>query len=119
MRDQAGKLAVRSDRAEVIAENMLVAYNSGDYQALSKDWSRPMRFVIRERAFRRFRRENLPITGPFKAIISVTPTPGQHDPGHMSYQVRARFEKRDGVLFTITLSSGSAKVEGVEFKAQF
>jgi hypothetical protein len=55
MRDQVEKLAVRSDRAEMIAENMLVAYNSGDYRALSKDWSRPVRLVIRERAFQRFR----------------------------------------------------------------
>lgn len=61
MRDQVEKLAVRSDRAEMIAENMLVAYNSGDYRALSKDWSRPMRLVIRERAFQRFRDQNRPV----------------------------------------------------------
>ena len=65
MPDQVEKLAVRSDRAEMIAENMLVAYNSGDYQALSKDWSRPMRLVIRERAVQRFRDQNLPVTGRF------------------------------------------------------
>lgn len=79
MRDQVEKLAVRSDRAEMIAENMLVAYNSGDYRALSKDWSRPMRLVIRERAFQRFRNQNPPVTGRFTRLISVAPTPGAQD----------------------------------------
>jgi hypothetical protein len=77
-----------------------------------------MRFVLRERAFQRFRSENLPITGPFKAIISVTPTAGQHDLGHASYQVHARFEQLDGVLFTMTLSADNTQVEGVEFHPQ-
>ena len=115
MRDQVGKLAVRSDRAEMIAENMLVAYNSGDYRALSKDWSRPMRLVIRERAFQRFRDQNLPVTGRFTRLISVAPTPGAQDANHANYEVRAQFERLDSVLFTMTLSSDNAKVEGVEF----
>lgn len=118
MRDQVEKLAVRSDRAEMIAENMLVAYNSGDYQALSKDWSRPMRLVIRERAVQRFRDQNLPVTGRFTRLISVAPTPGAQDANHANYEVRAQFERLDSVLFTMTLSSDYAKVEGVEFHPQ-
>ena len=37
--DQAETPAVSADRAQAIAQNMLVAYNSGDYQAFSRDWS--------------------------------------------------------------------------------
>jgi hypothetical protein len=116
--DQTGTAAVGTDRAQAIAHNMLVAYNSGDYQAFSRDWSSPIKLVVGERAFRAFRDENLPSTGPFKAITSVTPAAGQQDTGHASYQVHASFEKREGVLFTIRLSADGAKVEGLEFNAQ-
>jgi hypothetical protein len=116
--DQAGTAAVSTDRAQAIAQNMLVAYNSGDYQAFSRDWSPPVRLVMSERAFRELRDDNLPTTGPFKALTSVTPTSGQHDADHASYEVHASFEKRDGVLFTMTLSAGGAKVEGLEFQPQ-
>jgi hypothetical protein len=114
--DQAATAAVGTERARTIAQNMLVAYNSGDYQAFSRDWSSPMRFVVGERAFRQFRDANLPATGSFKAITSMTPTPGQQDAGHASYQVRATFEKGEAVLFALTLSADGAKVEGLEFK---
>jgi hypothetical protein len=116
--DQAGTPAMSTDRAQTIAHNMLVAYNSGDYQAFSQDWSSPMKLVVRERAFQKFRDENLPTTGPFKAISSVTPVAGQQDADHASYQVHARFQKREGVLFTITLSADHATVEGLEFNSQ-
>jgi hypothetical protein len=116
--DQTQPPTVSPDRAQVIAENMLTAYNSGDYQAFRRDWSGPMRFVIRERAFQRFREENLPVTGRFTRLITVTPTPGQQDTDHASYQVHAQFEEQDGVLFTMTLSADGATVEGLEFQAQ-
>lgn len=115
---QAPTSAVSTDRAQAIAENMLVAYNSGDYQALSRDWAGPVKLVIGEATFQKFRQENLPVTGPFKTITSVTPTPGQQDPNHVSYQVQAQFDQHDSVLFTMTLSAGGAKVEGVEFHPQ-
>ena len=60
--DQAETPAVSADRAQAIAQNMLVAYNSGDYQAFSRDWSSPVKFVVREQAFQKFRDENLPAT---------------------------------------------------------
>ena len=116
--DQAGTPALSTERAQAIAQNMLVAYNSGDYQAFSRDWSSPVKLVVSERAFREFRDDNLPATGPFKTITSMNPTAGQQDANHASYEVLAQFEKREGVLFTMTLSSGGAKVEGLEFKPQ-
>jgi hypothetical protein len=38
---QAGTAGESADRAQAIAQNMLTAYNSGDYQAFSRDWSSP------------------------------------------------------------------------------
>ena len=116
--DQAETPAVSADRAQAIAQNMLVAYNSGDYQAFSRDWSSPVEFVVREQAFQKFRDENLPATGPFKAITSMTPVAGKQNADHASYQVHATFQERESVLFTITLSANSAKVEGLEFNSQ-
>ncbi|HZA80894.1 MAG TPA: hypothetical protein VFC13_05410, partial [Actinomycetes bacterium] len=110
--------AADTGRAQAIAHNMLSAYNTGDYQALSRDWAGPVRFVIRERTFQRFRDKNLPVTGRFTRLISVAPAPGQQDTDHVSYQVRARFERLDSALFTMTLSADNAQVEGVEFHPQ-
>lgn len=114
----AGTAAVGTDRAQAIAQNMLLAYNSGDYQAFSRDWSSPVKLMVGERAFREFRDDFLPATGRFKAITSVTPRAGQQDADHASYEVQASFEKRQSALFTITLSADVAKVEGLEFHAQ-
>jgi hypothetical protein len=61
---QAGQPAVTTDRAQTIAQNMLLAYNSGDYQAFSRDWSAPVKLLVGERRFREFRDDSLPITGP-------------------------------------------------------
>jgi hypothetical protein len=114
---QAGTPAATSERAQAIAQNMLLAYNSGDYQAFTRDWSAPVKLLVGERRFREFRDDSLPITGPFEALTSVSPTAGQQDVNHGSYQVLAQFEKQDGVLFTMTLSSGG-QVEGLELTPQ-
>lgn len=110
--------AADTDRAQAIADNMLTAYNTGDYQALSRDWAGPVRLVVSERAFQRFRDKNLPVTGRFTRLISVTPRLGQQDADHASYQVRAQFERLDSVLFIMTLSADNTRVEGVEFHPQ-
>jgi hypothetical protein len=114
---QPGTAAVSADRAQAIAQNMLTAYNSGDYQAFSRDWSSPVKLMVSERAFQRFRDDSLATTGPFKTITSITPTGGQQDADHASYEVHASFEKRQSALFTITLST-DASVEGLEFHPQ-
>jgi hypothetical protein len=116
--DQPGTAAVSTDRAQAIAQNMLVAYNSGDYQAFSRDWSSPVKLMVSEHTFRQFRDDSLPATGPFKAITSVTPTGGQQDADHASYTVHATFEQGESALFTLTLSADAAKVEGLEFHPQ-
>jgi ABC-type glycerol-3-phosphate transport system substrate-binding protein len=46
----AGTAAAGTDRAQAIAQNMLLAHNSGDYQAFSRDWSSPMKLMVGERA---------------------------------------------------------------------
>lgn len=117
--DQPGPAVVGTDRAQAIAHNMLVAYNSGDYQAFSRDWSPAARLLVGQRSFREFRDENLPVTGPYKAITSVTPVAGRQDAGHASYRVHATFQRQEGVVFTITLSADGAKVEGLELNARF
>jgi hypothetical protein len=102
------------EQARMIAENMLDAYNSGDYDALSRDWSSAMKSVIGEDAFRDFRDEALPVTGRFTKLTGLTLVSGADD-RHASYDVEAEFEKRDAVLFTMTLSSEN-KVEGLDLK---
>jgi hypothetical protein len=103
-------------QARSIAENMLHAYNSGDYAALTRDWSSAMKFAVSDDTFRDFRDEALPVTGEFVRLISVTPTRGDGD-ADVSYDIEAEFEKRDTVLFTMTLSSDGT-VEGLDFKPQ-
>jgi hypothetical protein len=103
-------------QARMIAENMLNAYNSGDYEALSRDWSSTMKSVLGEDAFHEFRDEALPVTGRFVRLTSVTPVRGEED-RHSNYDVEAQFEKRGSVLFTMTLSPEN-KVEGLELKRQ-
>jgi hypothetical protein len=83
----------------------------------TRDWSAPVKLLVGERRFREFRDDSLTVTGPFKALTSITPTAGQQNANHANYQVLAQFEKQDGVLFTMTLSSGR-KVEGLELTPQ-
>lgn len=106
------------EQVRAIAENMLTAYNSGDYAAFTRDWSSAMKRVIGEDEFQTFRDETLPVTGHYVKLTSLTPSNGEEDDAHLSYDVQAEFEKRDAVLFTMTLSSASAEVEGIEFKPQ-
>jgi hypothetical protein len=105
---------VRSNhQVEAIAENMLAAYNLGDYQAFSRDLSLPARLIVDENAFAEFRSENLSVTGPFMAITSVQPEPAKQDPDHMRYRVQAQFQHLNAVVLVITLSRDS-QVEGLE-----
>jgi hypothetical protein len=106
--------AARSDpRVEAIAENMLTAYNLGDYEAFSRDLSRPVRLIVDEDTFAEYRSENLSVTGPFMAITTVQPEPGQQDPDHMRYHVQAQFEFVNVGALVITLSR-DGQVEGLE-----
>jgi hypothetical protein len=103
------------NRARAVAENMLIAYNTGDYQAFSRDFAGPVKVAVGERAFTEFRAETLPVTGRFERLVSVTPTAGQGDPDHAEYDVNADFERRQGAIFTMILSAQD-EVEGIEFR---
>ena len=114
--EQAGQppTADRSNhQVQAIAENILGAYNLGDYQAFSRDLSLPAKLIVDEDAFAEFRTENLSVTGPFTAITSVQPEPGKQDPDHVRYRVRAQFEHLNVVALVITLSP-DGRVEGLE-----
>jgi hypothetical protein len=111
--DRAPTVPQSNQQAQAIAANLLEAYNSGDYQAFSRDLSLPARLIVDEQTFADFRSENLSITGPFLAVTSVQPQPDQRDPDHSTYLVRAQFQYQDAVVLVMTVSR-SGKVDGLE-----
>jgi hypothetical protein len=111
--DQAPIATTDHEQVQAIAENMLVAYNLGDYQAFSRDLSLPARLIVDEDAFAEFRTENLSATGPFLAVTSVQPQPGRQDVDHVRYLVRARFQHLNAAALVITLSR-DGQVDGLE-----
>ena len=104
---------VTAEQVQTIAENMLAAYNSGDYGAFSRDLSLPAKLIVDEETFAEFRYENLPVTGPYLAITSVQADPGRQDADHTSYVVHARFEHQNVVTVHVTVSR-SGEVDGLE-----
>jgi hypothetical protein len=104
---------VSAGQVQTIADNMLAAYNSGDYRAFSQDLSLPAKLIVDAEAFADFRYENLPVTGPYIAITSVQAEPGRQDADHASYLVHARFEHQDAVALLVTVSR-NGEVEGLE-----
>jgi hypothetical protein len=111
--DQASIATTSNEQVQVIGENMLAAYNLGDYQAFSRDLSLPAKLIVDEEVFAEYRYENLPVTGPFMAVTSVQPDPGEQDPDHARYLVEARFQYVSIVALVITLSP-DGQVEGLE-----
>jgi hypothetical protein len=111
--DQAPAMPQSNEHVQAIAANLLVAYNSGDYRAFSRDLSLPARLIVDERTFADFRTENLSVTGPYLAVTSVQPEPNPQDPDHGRYLVRARFQYQDVVVLVMTVSR-SGEVDGLE-----
>ena len=111
--EQSPPAAMTNERVQAIAENLLVAYNLGDYQAFSRDLSLPARLIVDEGAFAEFRTENLPATGPFLAVTGVQPEPAKPGRDHLRYLVRAQFRHLNAVALVITLSR-DGQVEGLE-----
>ena len=111
--EQAPPAAMSSHQVQAIAENMLAAYNLGDYQAFSRDLSLPAKLIVDEDTFAEFRTENLPVTGPFTVITSVQAEPGNQDPDHVRYLVQAQFEHLNLIALVITLSP-DGQVEGLQ-----
>jgi ribosomal protein S18 acetylase RimI-like enzyme len=104
---------VTAEQVHAIAANLLEAYNSGDYQAFSRDLSLPAKLIVDQAAFAGFRAENLPVTGPYVAITGIQVEPRRQDPDHASYLVRARFEQHDVAALVLTVSR-SGEVDGLE-----
>jgi hypothetical protein len=104
---------VTAEQVQTIAENMLVAYNAGDYGAFSRDLSLPAKLIVDEETFAEFRYENLPVTGPYMAITSVQAYPGRQDADHATYMVHVRFEHQNVVTLHVTVSR-SGEVDGLE-----
>ena len=102
---------VTEAEARAMTENMLAAYNSGDYAAWSKDWSSTMKSAITEQAFREFQRASMLTTGSFKSIDSITSRPGEK-PGVTRWESTVTFEN-GRYLFMIAFDSGSKQIEGV------
>lgn len=110
---QAPIATTGNEQVQAIAENMLAAYNLGDYRAFSRDLSLPAKLIVDKDAFAEFRTENLSATGPFLAVTGVQPEPGRQDPDHARYRVRAQFQHLNAVTLVITLSR-DGQVEGLE-----
>ena len=102
-----------NEQVQAIAENMLAAYNTGDYRAFSRDLSLPARLIVNEDTFAGFRTEYLSITGPYLTITSVQPEPGNQYRDHTRYVVRAEFQYQDAVALVMTISR-SGEVDGLE-----
>ena len=105
---------VTAEQVQTIAENILAAYNTGDYGAFRRDLSLPAKLIVDEETFAEFRHENLPVTGPYVAITSVQAVPGRQDADHARYLVHSRFEHQNTVTLLVTVSRGG-KVDGLEF----
>ena len=110
---QAPTATTSNQQVQAIAENMLAAYNLGDYQAFSRDLSLPAKLIVDEDAFAEFRRENLSVTGHFLAVTSVRPEPARPGRDHVRYLVRAQFQHLNAVGLVLTLSR-DGQVEGLE-----
>jgi hypothetical protein len=102
-----------NEQVQAIAENMLAAYNTGDYRAFSRDLSLPARLIVNEDTFAGFRTENLAITGPYLTITNVQPEPSNQDRDHTRYVVRAEFQYQHAVVLVLTISP-SGEVDGLE-----
>jgi hypothetical protein len=111
--EQAPPVAMSNHQVQAIAENMMAAYNLGNYQAFSRDLSLPAKLIVDEDAFAEFRTENLSVTGPFVAVTSVKPEPAKPGRDHLRYLVRARFQHLNAVALVITLSR-DGQVDGLE-----
>ena len=111
--EQAPPAAMSNHQVQAVAENMMTAYNLGNYQAFSRDLSLPAKLIVDEDAFAEFRTETLSVTGRFVAVTSVQPEPTKPGRDHLRYLVRAQFQHLNAVALVITLSR-DGQVEGLE-----
>lgn len=102
---------VTEDEARAMAEHMLAAYNDGDYQAWSRDWSEAMKDAIGEEAFLAFRDQTLAAGGEFRSIEAVEMRPG-NNPGVTRWEFVTEFANGQ-YDFMIAFNEGSKLIDGV------
>jgi hypothetical protein len=106
--------ALTEEQVTGIAENMLQAYNSGDYSAFERDLAPAGQLLLTEQAFNELRDELLASAGEFVSIESVEAVPGGSE-GHSQWQVTASFQNTTQSL-TLTFDDETNRVEGLEFE---
>ncbi|HEX7173018.1 MAG TPA: DUF3887 domain-containing protein [Candidatus Limnocylindria bacterium] len=105
---------VSEREARVMAEEMLMAYNDGDYGAWSAAWSTQMKDAIDDAAFAAFREQTMAVAGAYQAIESVESRPG-NNAGVWRWEFIARFEN-GRYVFMIAFNEGSPLIEGVNLQ---
>src|SRR6266508_2997664 len=108
--------AVSETEARSTADDMLNAYNSGDYEGASRDWSDELKVEIDRSTFESSRAQILAKKGRYVEIVSVELAPEQPDADVTWYEFRARFEKDDNVLFMVAFDVQHKKVAGAELE---
>lgn len=96
--------------ATAMLEGALHAWNSGDYEQWSRDWSRAMKRGIPADAFTAFREERHAATGDFVRIRGVQLRSGVM-PGVVRWVADAEFERAD-VEFAFSFKEDGRLVEG-------
>lgn len=105
---------VTEEQALVMAENALEAFNTGDYDAWSSDWSDTMKGAIDEGAFVQFRDQFHAALGDYVSIAGATGAPGEN-PGFYRWTFDVVFEKADYRVW-FGFADGSPLIEGVSFE---
>ena len=102
------------EQVTAIAENMLQAYNSGDYAAFERDLAPAGQLLLTEQAFTELRDELMATAGEFQSIGSVEAVPGGSE-GHSQWQITAQFLNTTETV-TLTFDDETNRVEGLEFE---
>jgi hypothetical protein len=108
-----GTASVTLDEQHVttILQNMLNGYNSGDYEAFSKDLSPEMKAVISKDLFDSFHTQSQATLGQFKSISSIKQT--ESADGNITWTVSAVFEKTTQ-QFTVTFNQATGQITGMD-----
>jgi len=105
--------SLTEEQVTSMAENMLQAYNSGDYAAFERDLAPAGQLLLTEQAFGELRDELLATAGEFVSIESVEAVPGGSE-GHSQWRVTATFQNTTETL-TLTFDDATNRIEGMEF----
>jgi hypothetical protein len=107
--------ALTPEQAAEVAENALLALNSGDYSAWTRDWSADMKAAIKEPDFLQYRQAMLNDFGQFVSVAGVELVDGAN-PGIVRWVVTADFEK-GAVRFDFAFQEDGEQILGVHSEA--